>query len=101
MKTVYRPAAAIVPYKNDSLLCGLRGPGARSFKGYMVFPGGTVEPTDNTCAVLLPPRDVTYNPGTRRWRAPENLVRKLGGGCWRCPMVSKHLRTPHQSFSNI
>ena len=54
MKTVYRPAAAIVPYKNDSLLCGLRGPGARSFKGYMVFPGGTVEPTDNTCAVLLP-----------------------------------------------
>ena len=99
MKTVYRPAAAIVPYKNDSPY-GLRGPGARSFKGYMVFPGGTVEPTDNTCAVLLP-QEMSRTTQAHVVGALRELGEEPGGGRWRCPMVSKHLQTPHQSFSNI
>jgi endoribonuclease LACTB2 len=54
MGLTYRPAAAVVPYRNDELLCGLRGLGARSFKGYLVFPGGTVEDDDGDIPVLLP-----------------------------------------------
>ena len=54
MNPTYRPAAAVVPYRNDELLCGFRGDGACSFKGYLVFPGGTLEPQDHDCPVLLP-----------------------------------------------
>ncbi|MBL92921.1 MAG: hypothetical protein CMH56_14050 [Myxococcales bacterium] len=52
MGVAHRPAAAVVPFRHEEVLCGLRGEGARSFKGYWVFPGGTVEPEDAELPLL-------------------------------------------------
>ena len=52
MGVAHRPAAAVVPFRHEEVLCGLRGEGARSFKGYWVFPGGTVEPDDSELPLL-------------------------------------------------
>ena len=91
MTVAYRPAAAVVPFRGEEVLCGLRGPGARSFKGYWVFPGGTVEPDDSELPLLTSSKVRLWDTSTAHLAC---ALRELGEETGRYLLVQSNGEAP-------